>query len=252
MSTDRSRTAPLYCWGENQSGPSTSTFHTVSPRVQPSLRNCANPFLQQNVQHSHQSGPSRTRWISTGQFQPYGMSRTRQNEYRNAGAGQSTQTLPPVPYVSQSMSQPPGGISETTANAEKNQTPTEEDKVPVSSFYCSRVPHVTEWPFGVSRLSGPDAPAAKDHLALTACECNRMRANCATGCSGGRGSKNPRALRGLWKVSTCTVLRNAYLTWPVVISCGRAHSHNPAAGKPRTLPRRGTSRTGRSRFEKGR
>ena len=72
------------------------------------------------------------------------MFRVRQNEHRNAEAGPSTQVLPSIPYVDPPAPQPSGGISETTANAEKNKTITEEEEVPVSSFYCSRIPHVTE------------------------------------------------------------------------------------------------------------
>ena len=39
---------------------------------------------------------------------------------------------------------PSGGLSETTADAETNQTSTEEDVTPVSDFYCSKIPRVTE------------------------------------------------------------------------------------------------------------
>ena len=82
--------------------------------------------------------------MSTGRFQPYGMSHTRSNECWNAEAGLSGLVAPPATYVDPSTPQPSGEVSETTADAETNQTITEEDKVPVSNFYCSRIPHVTE------------------------------------------------------------------------------------------------------------
>ena len=142
-STDRSRIVPFGYWGENQSGPSTSTFYAVSPCVRSSLCNHADLFPQQNVQPSYRPGPSRIE-CSTGRFQPYGRSRTRPNEHRNAEAGPSTLAPPPIPHVGPPTPQPSGGISETTADAE-NQTISEEDKAPVSDFYCSHIPHVTEW-----------------------------------------------------------------------------------------------------------
>ena len=82
--------------------------------------------------------------MSTGQFQPYGMTHTHSNEYWNVDAESSTLVTPPATYVDPRMPQPSGGISETTADAGKNQTTTEEDQVPVSNFYCSRILHVAE------------------------------------------------------------------------------------------------------------
>jgi hypothetical protein len=94
------------------------------------------------------------------------MSRTRTNEHRNAEAGPSTLALPPVPYVGPPTSQPSGGISETTADAETKETITEEDEAPVSDFYCSHIPRVTESLFGVRSPSEPGSPTAKDDRAL--------------------------------------------------------------------------------------
>ena len=82
-------------------------------------------------------------------FQPYETSRAHSNEYTNAEAGPSTLTPPLVPYVAPSTTHPSGGSSEATADAEPNQTVTEEDATPVSNLYCPRIPHVTEWLFGV-------------------------------------------------------------------------------------------------------
>jgi hypothetical protein len=64
------------------------------------------------------------------------------------GAGPSTITLPQVTYVGSPTPEPTGGlIPETTADAEINQTFTEEEETPVSNFYRSHIPHVTDWSF---------------------------------------------------------------------------------------------------------
>ena len=140
----------------------------------------------------HQPGPTRTRQMQTGRFQPYGMSRTRRNEYRNAQAGPSTLPLLPVPSVGPPTLSPSGGyISETTANAEKKQTFTEEDKVAVSNFYCAHIPRVTGCSFGVRLPSRPGFPEAKDHLAPTGSGQGRPSPRYATGSSDGRGTGNP-------------------------------------------------------------
>jgi hypothetical protein len=67
--------------------------------------------------------------------QPYGVSRVLSYEYGNAEAGPSTFAPPPFPYIGRPTLQPSGGMtSETTTDAETNQTLTEEDKVTVSNF----------------------------------------------------------------------------------------------------------------------
>lgn len=147
--------------------------------------------------HQPGTGPTRTGSILAGRFQPYKPSRARANEYRNAGVGPSTLVPPPVPYVGSSMLQPSGGISETTADADENKTTTEEDKAPVSNFYRSHIPHVTERSDAERPPSGLGSLTAKDHLASTACGCRRMRESYAPGCRSERGSKNLRASTGL-------------------------------------------------------
>jgi len=82
--------------------------------------------------------------MSTWRFQPYGVSHIRLNERANAEAGPSTQPLPPITYVAPPITYPSGGTSEATADAETNNSTTEEDTAPVSNFYCSRTPHVAE------------------------------------------------------------------------------------------------------------
>ena len=75
------------------------------------------------------------------QFQPYWTPHARSNEHINAEAGPST--LAP-PLVAPLTIHPSGGSPETTADAENNEIDTEEDEAPVSNFYCSHVPRVTE------------------------------------------------------------------------------------------------------------
>ncbi|KAF9650805.1 hypothetical protein BDM02DRAFT_3111631 [Thelephora ganbajun] len=126
------------------------------------------------------------------------MSRARTSEHRNAEAGPSTLVPPPTPYAGPSTSQPSGGsISETTANAATKQTITEEAEVPVSSLYCSHIPRVTEWSFGVRGPRGPGAPAARVQLASTASHRGKTPLSCASGCRGERSSRKLRALTGL-------------------------------------------------------
>ena len=119
--------------------------------------------------------------MTTGRFQPYGMPRTHPREYGNAEAGPSTSMAPFIPHVGLPTPQPSGGISETTADAEITNTITEEEEAPVSNFYCSRIPHVTEWSFGVRSPNGPGSPAAKESHATTVYGRRESLASCATG-----------------------------------------------------------------------
>jgi hypothetical protein len=191
--TYRLLTVPLDYWRGNQEGPSTGTFHMVSPRVRLSSCNPVDAFPQGNAHTYHQpsAGPTRTGLMSMGRFQPYGMSRARLGKHENARAGPSTLVPRHVPYVGLPVLQPSGGISETTAYAEPTHFITEEDKVAVSHFYCSHIPRVTEWLFGVRRPSGPGAPAVKDHLACTACS---RRATPRSYATGRRGSRRTRGI----------------------------------------------------------
>ena len=62
------------------------------------------------------------------------MPRARSNEHTNAEAGPSNLAPPFIPYVAPPPTNPTGGTSEATADAENNQTVTEEDAAPVSNF----------------------------------------------------------------------------------------------------------------------
>ena len=80
----------------------------------------------------------------TDRSHPYGVHHAHQNGQWNAEGGPSTPVTPPALYVAPAKSQPPGGISEITADAE-NEVPTaEEGETPVSVMYCSQIPHVSE------------------------------------------------------------------------------------------------------------
>lgn len=81
-------------------------------------------------------------------LRPYTTSRASANEFGNVGPGSSTQVPPPISYVGLPTLQPPGGVSETTADA-AYQTATEEEGVPVSYLYCPQIPRVTESVSGV-------------------------------------------------------------------------------------------------------
>ena len=82
--------------------------------------------------------------VESWRFQPYETPYGLSNGYTNAEAGPSNLAPPLVPYVTTPYINPSGGISEVTAGATNNQTVTEEEAAPVSNFYCSRAPHVTE------------------------------------------------------------------------------------------------------------
>ena len=103
------------------------------------------------------AGETGTGMMDSQWFQPYG---THRAMYGNAEAGPSTQPPPPIPYGVWQTAQTTGGTSETAANAETNKTFTEEDETPVSDFYCSPVPRVTDHLLGVRHL-GSGAPMAK-------------------------------------------------------------------------------------------
>lgn len=90
------------------------------------------------------TGLTTTGLMSTWRFHPYGTPHARSNGYWNTEAGLSTVVAPPAPYLTPPTTNPSGGISEATADAETNKTITEEDQAPVSSFYCPHIPHVTE------------------------------------------------------------------------------------------------------------
>ena len=66
-------------------------------------------------------------------------------EHANTEAGPSSPTLSRVQSFGTPKTQPSGGVSETTADAETNQyNNTEENKGSVSNFYSSRIPRVAD------------------------------------------------------------------------------------------------------------
>ena len=82
--------------------------------------------------------------MESWRFQPYETPYDISNEYTNAEAGPSNFAPPLVSYVTAPHTNPSGGISEAMADATNDQTVIEEEAAPVSDFYCSRAPHVTE------------------------------------------------------------------------------------------------------------
>ena len=140
--THRPTAVPLDSWEQNQSGLSMSAFDGVEEAGSlfydfiEALDSAAN--MQATCYNNY--GSTMTEPVPTGQFQSYGMWSAQENEDTNAEAGPSRL----VPYVGPTLSQPSGWIPVTSADAEQNQTFTEEDEATVSEFYRSQLPHVIE------------------------------------------------------------------------------------------------------------
>jgi len=145
----------------------------------------------------------------TGWYQPYGVSRTRPNWYRNAEAGPSTLVAPPVPYARLPTTRPPGGIPETTADAKQTYATTEEDRATVSHFYCSDIPRVIEWSFGVRNPSVAGFPTAKEKHAPPVSRTIGLTTGCVTGYGTGGACMLPQHSTRLWRVSKCPVSNDA-------------------------------------------
>jgi len=104
---------------------------------------------------------------------PYETSTARLSVYGIVEAGTSTQMPPSTLYGPPQITQPTGGIPEMTADAEQNSTTTEEEESPVSDFYCSRIPRVTDRLFGV-RHPKPETPTVSGPRRISAsCEHGR-------------------------------------------------------------------------------
>ena len=82
--------------------------------------------------------------MPTWRFQPYGMPRAHSSKHTNTETGPSNLAPPLVLCMTPPPTNPSGGTSEATADATNTQTAIEEDVAPVSNFYCSHIPHVTE------------------------------------------------------------------------------------------------------------
>jgi len=145
------------------------------------------------------TGPTRTGMMSGRQFQPYGTPSARPNEHTDAEA---TLMPPLIPYPALPTAGPSGGLPETTADAETDQTGTDEDTATVSNFYCSHIHHVTERSFGVRRL---DEPEVRENHVSGVSGRTRMPAGCAPGQKSGRASLGSQATEKLSVVSICLV-----------------------------------------------
>ena len=174
------RTVPFQYWGDNQSGPSTGTFNLVSAGFWLPFHFFADTFLRQNVYASNQSssGPTRTGQTSSQRFRPYTTSHARGNEYWDTEAEPPT---PVPPFVGSSILQPTGGtVPERVADANTTTIITEEQEVPVSSFYRSPIPHATDWLCGIRCLSRPGDPRDKKSLARAVRRNRLMAVSCVT------------------------------------------------------------------------
>ena len=154
---------------------------------------------RQNVHtlYGSDSGPVGTGQDSARRLQPYGTSRAQRTEHQNAEAGPSTLARPRVPYINLPIPQPTGGtIPETTADAEINNSITEEQEAPVSNFYRSRAPRVTDCSFGVRPPTRPGDPMARAHTVQPA---RTHRVNTWSSATSSRGGRAMRLLPQLRK-----------------------------------------------------
>ena len=126
------------------------------------------------------------------------------DEPANAEAGPSNFVPQHTPHMVQPPTNPSGGLSETTADAEHNKQITEEDVAPVSDFYCSHVPRVTERMFSVGSPSPVQGQGGRSICRLDYMP--RLSTSCATGRRSGRGSLIPQPTKGFWRVSADPVL----------------------------------------------
>ena len=127
------------------------------------------------------TGPTRSEPLHAERHQPYGTSRTRRVGHVNAEAGPSTLVPPHVPYVGLPITQSTEGISERTANATNNKSAKEKKEAPVSNFYRSHFPRVTEWLFGVRSPNGQESFVVKGSHVVTGSSWYPLRAGWSPG-----------------------------------------------------------------------
>lgn len=145
------------------SAPSTTVFDWVHAEARSSIHDPVGALSQPNeYTDQHIPGPTRTEQVPVGRFRPYEMPCARANEHRT---GPSTLVSTLVLYIGPPTSQPPGWVPKTTADAEKNQTITEEQEAPVSNLYRSHILHAIEWSFGVRCQSKPESNTGRENLA---------------------------------------------------------------------------------------
>ena len=136
------------------------------------------------------TGPTRSEPSHAERYQPYGTSRTHRVGHVNAEAGPSTLVPPHVPYVDSPIPQSTEGIFKRTANATNNKSVKEKKEAPVSNFYRSHLPRVTERLFGVRSPNGQESFVVKGSHVVTGTSWYLLRA----GWSPGRRRRR-RALR---------------------------------------------------------
>ncbi|KAF9648629.1 hypothetical protein BDM02DRAFT_2210417 [Thelephora ganbajun] len=109
--------------------------------------------------HRPRLGVIRIGMTDSQRFTPYEKYGARLKTHGTVEAGPSTRMFLPILCDTPPTTQPTGGISETTADAEQAKTIT-EDEAPVSNFYCSPIPRVTDCLLDV-RHPKPGAPVEK-------------------------------------------------------------------------------------------
>ena len=130
--------------------------------------------------HQVGNGPTRIEGGKARRFQPYGTHRAqRRNEHVNAEAGASTLRPPFIQPVGSPTTQPSGGNSKATADAENDKENSEEEKATVSNFYCSRIPREPDSSFGVRSPERPGSPTAKGNLASIEGDSRTTHPGCA-------------------------------------------------------------------------
>ena len=132
------------------------------------------------------------------QTEPYPMRYIDSDEYANIEAGLSNFVPLYTTYMAQPFTNPSGGSSEATADAEHAIKFTEENAAPVSNFYCSHVPRVTGSVFDVGR---PGSPHPQGSLSVRRPCVRSFSSRYASGREIGSISRVFQPVKELWVVS---------------------------------------------------
>lgn len=136
--------------------------------------------------------------IHAWRTEAYFVHRTDSDEPANAEAGSSSFVPQHITYMAQPPTNPSGESSEAMADDENPKTFTEEHAAPVSNFYCSHVPRVTEWVFGVGRQGPSQGQGSRSIRRL---DIMGSSGSCAPGHKSGSTSLTLQHMKRLWIVS---------------------------------------------------
>ena len=139
------------------------------------------------------------------QTEPYLTYYTDSDGYANTEAGPSYYVPLHTLYMAQPFTNSSGELSEATADTEHRNKLTEENVAPVSNFYCSHVPRVTESVFDVGR---PGSPHPQGSHSVRGPDVGRFSSKCASGREIGSVSRVFQPVKELWVVSANRVLYN--------------------------------------------